>query len=88
MTKSRATLIICPTILLNTWQEEVIQHTYPGLVSLIEYYGTGREVIPASLLCDSDIFVTMYGVILSEFNTNHKQIFHYHWFRVVLDEAQ
>lgn len=88
LTKSRATLIICPTVLLNTWQEEVIRHTYPGSVSLIEYYGTGREVIPASLLCDSDIVVTTYGVISSEFNTDHKRIFQYHWFRVVLDEAQ
>jgi len=86
---SRATLVICPTALLSVWENELNQHTAPGKVKLIEYYGTNRDThIGDSDLLDCDIVTTTYGVIQAESRTEAKRIFKFHWFRVVLDEAQ
>nr|CAB3446745.1 unnamed protein product [Digitaria exilis] len=83
-------LIICPMTLISQWKAEIEAHTKPGAVNIYVHYGQNRPK-EASLIGQSDIVLTTYGVVSSEFSidgsTEHGALYSVHWFRVVLDEA-
>uniref|UniRef100_A0A0D9VGJ6 RING-type domain-containing protein n=1 Tax=Leersia perrieri TaxID=77586 RepID=A0A0D9VGJ6_9ORYZ len=83
-------LIVCPMTLLGQWKAEIEAHTAPGSVSIYVHYGQNRPK-EASLIGESDIVLTTYGVLSSEFSnegsTENGGLYCIHWFRVVLDEA-
>ncbi|TVU29896.1 hypothetical protein EJB05_21487 [Eragrostis curvula] len=83
-------LIICPMTLLGQWKAEIEAHTKPGTVNIYVHYGQNRPK-EASCIAQSDIVLTTYGVVSSEFSTDgsteNGALYSVHWFRVVLDEA-
>ncbi|KAK9810177.1 hypothetical protein WJX72_006177 [[Myrmecia] bisecta] len=63
-----ATLIICPTPILQQWQDEIAKHTQPGSMKVIVYQGqaakaAGSAVVTAKDLAAADIVLTTYDVL-------------------------
>ncbi|XP_009796533.1 DNA repair protein RAD5A isoform X2 [Nicotiana tabacum] len=87
---SGGNLIICPMTLLGQWKAEIEAHAQPGALSLYVYYGQTRSK-DTKVLARSDVVLTTYGVLASEFSTENAEdsggLFSIRWFRVVLDEA-
>ncbi|KAI9080161.1 hypothetical protein K1719_037839 [Acacia pycnantha] len=83
-------LIICPMTLLGQWKAEIETHVQPGSLSLYVHYGQSRPK-DAKTLVQSDIVITTYGIVASEFSIENAEdnggLFSIRWFRVVLDEA-
>ncbi|XP_024023789.1 DNA repair protein RAD5A [Morus notabilis] len=83
-------LIVCPMTLLGQWKAEIETHVQPGTLSLYVHYGQSRPK-DAKILAQSDIVITTYGVLASEFSTENAEdnggLYSVRWFRVVLDEA-
>ncbi|KAA8550241.1 hypothetical protein F0562_001925 [Nyssa sinensis] len=83
-------LIICPMTLLSQWKAEIETHARPGSLSLYVHYGQSRPK-DAKILAQSDVVITTYGVLASEFSTENPEdiggLYSVRWFRVVLDEA-
>ncbi|KAL6634483.1 hypothetical protein ACP70R_027154 [Stipagrostis hirtigluma subsp. patula] len=83
-------LIVCPMTLLGQWKAEIEAHAKPGALSIYVHYGQNRSK-EASFVGQSDIVLTTYGVVASEFSmdgsTENGVLYSVHWFRVVLDEA-
>ncbi|XP_021899056.1 DNA repair protein RAD5A isoform X1 [Carica papaya] len=88
--KNGVNLIICPMTLLGQWKAEIETHVHPGSLSLYIHYGQSR-LKDAKILAQSDVVITTYGVLASEFSGENAEdnggLFSVHWFRVVLDEA-
>ncbi|KAL1298728.1 hypothetical protein HN51_043027 [Arachis hypogaea] len=87
---SGGNLIICPMTLLGQWKAEIETHVQPGSLSLYVHYGQNRPR-DAKSLSQSDVVITTYGVLASEFSSENAEdnggLFSVRWFRVVLDEA-
>uniref|UniRef100_A0A7N0UMJ6 DNA/RNA helicase protein n=1 Tax=Kalanchoe fedtschenkoi TaxID=63787 RepID=A0A7N0UMJ6_KALFE len=83
-------LIICPMTLLGQWKSEIESHMDRGSLSLFVYYGQHRPK-DAKLLSQSDVVITTYGVLSSEYSSENVEdsggLYSISWFRVVLDEA-
>ncbi|KAK2984529.1 hypothetical protein RJ640_025026 [Escallonia rubra] len=83
-------LIICPMTLLGQWKAEIETHAQPGSLSIYVHYGQSRPK-DASILAQSDVVLTTYGVLASEFSAENADdnggLYSVRWFRVVLDEA-
>ncbi|KAJ4817502.1 hypothetical protein LUZ62_030068 [Rhynchospora pubera] len=83
-------LIVCPMTLLGQWKAEIETHVKPGAVTLYTHYGQSRAK-DGTFLAQSDIVLTTYGVLASEFSAEDAAenggLYSVHWFRVVLDEA-
>ncbi|GFZ12847.1 DNA/RNA helicase protein [Actinidia rufa] len=83
-------LILCPMTLLGQWKAEIETHAQPGSLSIYVHYGQSRPK-DAKLLAQSDVVLTTYGVLASEFSTENADenggLYSVRWFRVVLDEA-
>ncbi|XP_059659342.1 DNA repair protein RAD5A isoform X2 [Cornus florida] len=83
-------LIICPMTLLGQWKAEIESHARPGSLSIYVHYGQNRPK-DAKILAQSDVVLTTYGVLASEFSTENTEdnggLYSVRWFRVVLDEA-
>ncbi|KAK6776466.1 hypothetical protein RDI58_027467 [Solanum bulbocastanum] len=87
---SGGNLIICPMTLLGQWKAEIEAHAQPGALSVYVYYGQTRSK-DAKVLARSDVVLTTYGVLASEFSAENAEdsggLLSIRWFRVVLDEA-
>ncbi|KAK7272201.1 hypothetical protein RJT34_28660 [Clitoria ternatea] len=87
---SGGSLIICPMTLLGQWKAEIETHVHPASLSLYIHYGQSRPK-DAKTLAQSDVVITTYGVLASEFSIENADdnggLFSIQWFRVVLDEA-
>ncbi|GAB4824772.1 DNA repair protein rad5a [Ancistrocladus abbreviatus] len=87
---SGGNLIVCPMTLLGQWKAEIETHAQPGSLSLYVYYGQSRPK-EAKFLSQSDVVLTTYGVLASEFSAEKTEdcgcLYSVQWFRVVLDEA-
>ncbi|KAM7256149.1 hypothetical protein ACFE04_011890 [Oxalis oulophora] len=87
---SGGNLIVCPMTLLGQWKAEIETHAQPGSLSIYVHYGGGRTYDP-NILAQSDVVITTYGVLASEFSQEdgerHGGLYSIRWFRVVLDEA-
>ncbi|XP_010535657.1 PREDICTED: putative SWI/SNF-related matrix-associated actin-dependent regulator of chromatin subfamily A member 3-like 2 isoform X2 [Tarenaya hassleriana] len=83
-------LIICPMTLLGQWKSEIETHVKPGSLSVYVHYGQSRPK-DAKVLSQSDVVITTYGVLSSEFSAENSEdnggLFAVRWFRLVLDEA-
>ncbi|WCJ41699.1 DNA/RNA helicase protein [Euphorbia peplus] len=83
-------LIICPMTLLGQWKAEIETHAEPGSLSIYVHYGQSRAK-DAKFLAQSDVVITTYGVLASEFSAENAVenggLCAVRWFRVVLDEA-
>lgn len=82
-------LIICPMTLLGQWKAEIETHAQPGSMSLYVHYGQSRPK-DAKILAQSDVVITTYGILASEFSENGEDnggLYSVRWFRLVLDEA-
>lgn len=83
-------LIICPMTLIGQWKTEIETHARPGALSIYVHYGQSRSK-DAKVLAQSDVVLTTYGVLASEFSTENGEenggLYSVRWFRVVLDEA-
>ncbi|KAI3420505.1 uncharacterized protein J3R85_012718 [Psidium guajava] len=83
-------LIVCPMTLLGQWKAEIETHVQPRSLSVYVHYGQSRPK-DAKLLAQSDVVVTTYGVLASEYSGENSGesgvLFSVRWFRVVLDEA-
>ncbi|KAH0491045.1 hypothetical protein TgHK011_002491 [Trichoderma gracile] len=86
--RSRSTLVIVPSALLVlNWVNEIEKHLKDG-VTTIKYHGSNRPK-DIDTVADSDIVVTTYSTLTSEFQTKSApSLLHcIDWYRVVLDEA-
>ncbi|PIN02547.1 Helicase-like transcription factor HLTF/DNA helicase RAD5, DEAD-box superfamily [Handroanthus impetiginosus] len=83
-------LIVCPMTLIGQWKAEIETHSQPGALSLYVHYGQSRSK-DAKVLAQSNVVLTTYGVLASEFSTESPDdnggLFSVRWFRVILDEA-
>ncbi|PWA92876.1 Helicase, C-terminal [Artemisia annua] len=83
-------LIICPMTLIGQWKSEIESHAEPGALSIYVHYGQSRPK-DAKILAQSDVVLTTYGVVASEFSSENAEerggLYSVRWFRVVLDEA-
>ncbi|KAL7127161.1 hypothetical protein ABFS83_14G237000 [Erythranthe nasuta] len=83
-------LIICPMTLIGQWKTEIETHAQPGNLSVYVHYGQSRSK-DAKFLAQSNVVLTTYGVLASEFSTENAEdnggLYSVRWFRVVLDEA-
>ncbi|KAI3679441.1 hypothetical protein L2E82_51352 [Cichorium intybus] len=83
-------LIICPMTLIGQWKAEIESHSEPGTLSIYVHYGQSRPK-DAKILAQSDVVLTTYGVVASEFSSENAEerggLYSVRWFRVVLDEA-
>lgn len=83
-------LIICPMTLIGQWKAEIETHAKPGCLSIYVHYGQSRPK-DANILAQSDVVLTTYGVLSSEFSAENSEdnggLYSVRWFRVVLDEA-
>lgn len=83
-------LIVCPMTLLSQWKSEIETHAQPGSLSVYVHYGQSRSS-DVELLAQSDVVLTTYGVLSSEFSSesteDHGALYSIRWSRVVLDEA-
>ncbi|GJP63170.1 hypothetical protein CLOP_g20239, partial [Closterium sp. NIES-67] len=52
--------------LLSQWKAECEAHTAPGLLSVLLYYGSGRDS-EARFLAQHDVVITTYGTLHAEF---------------------
>ncbi|KAI4322362.1 hypothetical protein L6164_022065 [Bauhinia variegata] len=87
---SGGNLIICPMTLLGQWKAEIETRVQPGSLSIYVHYGQSRPR-DAKNLAQSDVVITTYGVLASEFSSESTEdnggLFSILWFRVILDEA-
>jgi SNF2 family DNA or RNA helicase len=63
------------------------RHTYPGDLTLHKHHGQGRES-DAHKLYSSDIVLTTYATVASEFCRGRSALAKVRWFRIVLDESK
>ncbi|KAK6537153.1 alpha-1,6-mannosyltransferase [Orbilia ellipsospora] len=89
-TQSAATLIVVPSPLLDTWEEQLQQHVFPSQISWIRHHGKSR-LSHVSELTHFNVVLTSYHTILAEWrNTTEAKksiLFSTQWKRVILDEA-
>nr|PIL97515.1 SWI2/SNF2-containing protein RAD5 [Toxoplasma gondii COUG] len=60
------TLIVVPLSLLSQWREEIRTHMQPGVCSVYEYYGPGRNKSPA-FLASHTLVLTTYQTLATDF---------------------
>nr|CEL65251.1 TPA: AAR147Wp, related [Neospora caninum Liverpool] len=60
------TLIVVPLSLLSQWREEIRTHMQPGVCSVYEYYGAGRNKNPA-FLASHTLVLTTYQTLATDF---------------------
>lgn len=83
-------LIVCPMTLLGQWKAEIETHAEASSLSIYMHYGQSRPK-DSKILAQSDVVITTYGVLSSEFSAENSEdcegLYSVRWLRVVLDEA-
>ncbi len=95
----KTTLVICPVVALNQWENEIKKYTKPDTLDVCIYHGSDRPTDVDEVL-QHDLVITSYSIVESEYrmeNVGYKRkgervkkpsLLHgINWFRVVLDEA-
>ncbi|KAI0546032.1 hypothetical protein F4679DRAFT_559161 [Xylaria curta] len=82
-----STLIIVPSVLLmDTWVEEIEKHVVPGTLSVYRYHGPNRK-LPVSSHLPYNIVLSTYGTVAADSSRGGGVLAHFHWYRLILDEA-
>lgn len=84
------TLLVVPSSLLRTWEDELKKHLRPRTLRHWLYYGPKRLENMASMLAH-DIIITTYDVVAIEWKSLDKgprPLFSINWRRIVLDEGK
>ena len=88
--RSRATLIVASSdLMINEWFHEMKTHFQSQVcdaLTMIKYHGTNRQ-INVTKLCDTDIVITTYHTLASDFTSSKNLLNDITWYRLVLDEA-
>jgi SWI/SNF-related matrix-associated actin-dependent regulator of chromatin subfamily A3 len=88
--RSRATLIVASSdLMINEWFQEMDRHFHHQVrnaLTMIKYHGTNRQTNLAKLR-DTDIVITTYHTLASDFNNAKRFLNDIDWYRLVLDEA-
>lgn len=82
----QSTLMIVPTSLLASWQEQIKTHFRPESLSLLTFHGLHRKL---SLIANRNphIVLTTYSTLVSDWASKGPCLYRKQWYRVVLDEA-
>lgn len=74
VTRSKATLIVCPLTIVSNWEEQIKEHWKAGKQpSIYIYHGPGRST-DAHYVGSYDIVMTTYATLASEFANQHTWI--------------
>ena len=92
MSKSHATLIVCPLNLISQWKSELEKCFAASVAQAVLYYGDARN---SDKLCFARqscplVVITTYGTLSSEFEAHAAKpspLYSVYWHRVVLDEC-
>lgn len=87
-TTHRGTLIVAPKSTIYSWMDQASEHIHEGQIRIKVYHGSGRESL-ANQFCNTDVVVTTYETLRSEWETPEgtRPLFSWGWLRVILDEA-
>jgi SWI/SNF-related matrix-associated actin-dependent regulator of chromatin subfamily A3 len=90
------TLIVCPVSVINSWQDQVLDHLRPDTIKVLLYHGSSRSKSTAEII-DQDIVITSYQTLAQEHlpedtasGKKRKKVAFLEsipWHRVVLDEG-
>ena len=86
--QSKKTLLIVPSSLVCTWEDELRTHVRPNTLRLALYRGPSRfHSLETMLNCD--VIITTYNVLATEWRNKRgsKPVFSFQWHRIVLDEG-
>ncbi|EGG04703.1 uncharacterized protein MELLADRAFT_30108, partial [Melampsora larici-populina 98AG31] len=86
---SHTTLLICPTSLMDNWEEEVGKHTRKNSLKVLRWHGTDRFKIPLRDIHSADIVITTPKTLMYDqrLGGSTQVPFTTRWYRVVIDEA-
>ncbi|KAF2128363.1 hypothetical protein P153DRAFT_357729 [Dothidotthia symphoricarpi CBS 119687] len=88
--RSKSTLIVASSdLMINEWFKEIHEHFHPDTMDrlkTIKYHGQDRKDL-LTKLHDTDIIITTYHTLASEFSGSKNPLNEIEWFRLVLDEA-
>ncbi|KIW69455.1 hypothetical protein PV04_05332 [Phialophora macrospora] len=87
-------LVVVPTTLLQTWQDQLREHLKPGSIRWRVYHGSHRQNAQ-EVLASYHVVLTTYDIVASEYRKTLNQtfssfstpIFSSAWRRIILDEA-
>ncbi|MDI1484918.1 MAG: hypothetical protein OHK93_000052 [Ramalina farinacea] len=86
--QSRKTLLIVPSSLVCTWEDELRTHVRPNTLRWALYRGPSRFQSFENML-NCDVIITTYNVLATEWRNmkrGSKPLFSFQWHRIVLDE--
>ncbi|KAI0904683.1 hypothetical protein F4823DRAFT_633777 [Ustulina deusta] len=85
--RTKSTLVILPSVLLvDSWIDELEKHVTPGTLSYYKYHGPDRR-LPSSSPPRYHIVFSTYGTIAADSSRGGGILSHFHWYRIILDEA-
>ncbi|KAF3059266.1 putative SWI/SNF-related matrix-associated actin-dependent regulator of chromatin subfamily A member 3-like 1 [Daldinia childiae] len=87
--RHQGTLIIAPKSTIYSWMDQASEHIHEGQIRIKVYHGSGRESL-ASQFCNTDVVVTTYETLRSEWEASEgiRPLFSWKWLRVILDEGE
>ncbi|KAK0701293.1 SNF2 family N-terminal domain-containing protein [Lasiosphaeris hirsuta] len=87
--RAKSTLVIAPSsLLLDTWIQEIRDHTNLGSLTFYKHHGQGRnDDERRKELLKSDIVLSTYATVAADIRQGNGIFTRIIWFRVVLDEA-
>ncbi|KNC79961.1 hypothetical protein SARC_07660 [Sphaeroforma arctica JP610] len=95
--QGHTSLIICPTVALMQWRNEVLKHVKDEALKVCVFHGSGRTTNHKDLL-KYNVVLSTYSVLESEYRRETKgmgkelkrspsTLHKIHWHRIILDEA-
>lgn len=82
----QSTLIVVPTSLLSSWQEQIRDHFYPNTLKIFIHHGSHRKHAEIGEKYPH-IVLTTYSTLVSDKSLNRPDLYQKKWHRVILDEA-